>query len=70
MVDNVGMEKDVKNDTDKSYPPRMAHDISLETAKIMFHGTNQEKTSAEVADKLAKYFAEAWNSLPIRNMND
>ena len=67
--DRLVMEND-KNDTGKSFPPRMAHDLSLETAKIMFHGTNQELTSEQVAHKLAGYCLEAWKSFPVQGRDD
>ena len=60
----------MESQQDKKLPPQSAHDLSLETAKIMFHGTNQQLTTAQVAHKLAEYFNEAWQSLPVRQPGD
>jgi len=55
----------MENNTDKRLPQQSAHDLSLETARIMFHGTNQGLTTTQVAFKLLEYFNEAWDALPV-----
>ena len=59
------MTENIENRVGQRLPQQTAHDISLETAKIMFHGTNQELTAAQIAFKLSEYFNEAWDALPV-----
>jgi len=61
-VDDKGVME--KFEIPLSMPADVRHDFSLETAKIMFHGTNQGLTSGEVVRKLFDYYMESQCSMP------
>ena len=63
------MKNDEIHDIGYKFPQRIAHDLSIETAKIMFHGTHQGLTAEEVIQELAKHCFNAWKTLPVQGVD-